>query len=92
MSRYLKCFLSKFKTVPRNSFNPKKFYSNATSVSDRASFPGYKGDFSTSLDFIYPETNQQIQCYRVMNRKGDVLDPNQDPQVETFLIQIENKT
>jgi hypothetical protein len=54
---------------------------NATSVSDKASFPGYKGEFSTSLDFIYPENSPQIQCYRAMNRKGVLLDAAQDPQV-----------
>ena len=55
---------------------------NATSVSDKASFPGYKGEFSTSLDFIYPENSPQIQCYRVMNRKGVLLDASQDPQFD----------
>jgi hypothetical protein len=54
---------------------------SASSVSDKAAFPGYKGEFSTSLDFIYPENSPQIQCYRVMNRKGVLLDANQDPQV-----------
>jgi hypothetical protein len=58
-----------------------KYSTNATSVSDKSAFPGYKGDFSTTLEFIYPENNPQIQCYRVMNRKGVVLDPSHDPQV-----------
>jgi 2-oxoisovalerate dehydrogenase E1 component alpha subunit len=51
-------------------------------VSDKASFPGYKGEFSTNLEFIYPENMTQIPCYRVMNRKGVVLDPEQDPKLE----------
>lgn len=54
---------------------------DASSISDRAFFPGYKGEFSTSLEFIYPENNPQIQCYRVMNRKGVILDAKQDPMV-----------
>jgi ABC-type tungstate transport system permease subunit len=54
---------------------------NANSLSDRATFPGYKGEFSTNLEFLYPENISLIQCYRVMNRKGVVLDPSQDPQV-----------
>jgi hypothetical protein len=61
--------------------NSLKLLSSATSVSDRAAFPGYKGEFSTSLEFLYPEAVPQIQCYRVMNRKGAVLDQNQDPNV-----------
>lgn len=66
------------------SFSKKsniKFLSSANSISDRASFPGYKGEFSTSLEFIYPENTPQIQCYRVMNRKGLILDESQDPRV-----------
>ena len=55
--------------------------SSASSISDKAAFPGYKGEFSTNLEFIYPENNQQIQCYRVMNRLGVVLDQAQDPKV-----------
>ncbi len=56
-------------------------YSDASSVSDSTAFPGFKGEFSTNLDFIYPENNPQIECYRVMSRKGVILDPSQDPQV-----------
>jgi 2-oxoisovalerate dehydrogenase E1 component alpha subunit len=51
-------------------------------VSDKAAFPGYKGEFSTNLEFIYPENSQQIQCYRVMNRRGVVLDKAQDPKLD----------
>lgn len=58
-----------------------RLLSNASSISDRAFFPGYKGEFSTNLEFIYPENNAQIQCYRVMNRKGVILDSKQDPKV-----------
>jgi len=68
------CFMLKFHTQLTNR-------SNANSVSDRATFPGYKGEFSTNLEFLYPENMSLIQCYRVMNRKGVVLDPSQDPQV-----------
>ncbi|RNA02746.1 2-oxoisovalerate dehydrogenase subunit mitochondrial [Brachionus plicatilis] len=55
---------------------------SATSISDKASFPGYKGEFSTELQFIYPENNSQIQCYRVMNRKGNIIDPSHEPQFD----------
>lgn len=72
-----------FKTSSSVRFQSSGGNQSATSVSDKASFPGYKGEFSTNLDFIYPENSPRIQCYRVMNRKGVVLDPNQDPQVTT---------
>ncbi len=67
--------------VLKKVFSINRNYTDASSLSDRAAFPGFKGEFSTNLDFIYPENNTQIGCYRVMNRKGVVLDPSQDPQV-----------
>jgi hypothetical protein len=79
-----KLFNCVFKQKVKIVNNSLKLLSSATSVSDRASFPGYKGEFSTSLEFLYPEAVPQIQCYRVMNRKGAVLDQNQDPNVKIF--------
>jgi len=64
----------------KSQFFPIRNYTDASSVSDRALFPGYKGDFNTNLEFIYPENTPQIGCYRVMNRQGVVLDESQDPQ------------
>jgi hypothetical protein len=46
---------------------------------------GYKGEFTTNLEFIYPENLPLIQCYRVMNRKGVVIDEAQDPNVYSIL-------
>jgi hypothetical protein len=76
-----KLFNSVFKNQVKYVNSSLKSLSSATSVSDRALFPGYKGEFSTSLEFLYPEAVPQIQCYRVMNRKGAILDQNQDPNV-----------
>lgn len=64
----------------------QKRFQNATSLSDRAAFPGYKGEFTTNLEFIYPENNELIQCYRVMNRKSQVLVPSQDPNVTQLIL------
>ena len=63
-------------------------YSGATSVSDRAQFPGYKGEFTTNLEFLYPENQNAIQCYRVMNRKGEIIDETQDPKVKKKIEEI----
>ena len=60
---------------------PIRCLSDANSISDKASFPGYKGSFSTGLHFNYPENTPRIQCYRVMDTKGAILDTQQDPQV-----------
>ena len=80
MFEFVQLIIYSIKIPTKCSFQMRN-QSNASSISDRASFPGYKGEFSTSLEFIYPENMTQIQCYRVMNRKGLVLDPRQDPQV-----------
>jgi hypothetical protein len=79
MNRLVKSLIKQSSQIKNLNF--KKYSTNATSVSDKSAFPGYKGDFSTNLEFIYPENNPQIQCYRVMNRKGVVLDQSHDPQV-----------
>ncbi|RNA34704.1 2-oxoisovalerate dehydrogenase subunit mitochondrial-like [Brachionus plicatilis] len=74
---------SKKNILPNGSFcSAKRYTGNATSVSDRAAFPGYTGEFTSNLEFIYPENNELIQCYRVMNRKSQILDPTQDPNFD----------
>lgn len=50
-------------------------------MSDLAAFPGYKGEFSTSMDFLYPDNMNDIQCYRVMDRRGNIINESQDPRV-----------
>ena len=61
--------------------NQTKCLSSATSVSDRAQFPGYKGEFSTNLDFLYPDNMAEIQCYRVMDRRGNIINETENPNV-----------
>jgi len=58
---------------------------SATSVSDLAAFPGYKGEFTTNLDFLYPDTLNDIQCYRVMDRRGNIINESQDPRVNKLI-------
>ena len=64
--------------------NQMKCLSSATSVSDRAQFPGYKGEFSTNLDFLYPDNMAEIQCYRVMDRRGNIINEAENPNVVTI--------
>ena len=78
----LKTILSKQNATPVCLSNIRR-YTDASSISDRALFPGYKGEFNTNLEFIYPENTAQIECYRVMSRKGIVLDPASDPGVNS---------
>ena len=59
----------------------RRGYASASSISDRASFPGYTGEFTTSLDFLYPENSQALAAYRVLNRKGGIISESNDPKV-----------
>jgi 2-oxoisovalerate dehydrogenase E1 component alpha subunit len=58
----------------------KREAANASSISDKSFYPGYKGEFTTNLNFNFPENSPHQECYRVMNRKGVVLDPEHDPK------------
>lgn len=83
------------KVSSQKAFNfAKSLSSSANSVSDKAALPGYRGEFSTELEFIYPEQIPQIQCYRVMNRNGVILDNTQDPNLdkETLIKMFKNMT
>jgi hypothetical protein len=79
MNRLVTAFVRQSSQLKNMNF--KNYSTNASSISDKSAFPGFRGNFSTNLEFIYPENNPQIQCYRVMNRKGEVIDQSHDPQV-----------
>ncbi|XP_070578940.1 2-oxoisovalerate dehydrogenase subunit alpha, mitochondrial-like [Ptychodera flava] len=56
---------------------------------DRAQFPGAKTDYTTKLDILRPDTYEGIQTYRVMNRKGEIIDPDHDPKLDKdFVIRM----
>jgi len=53
---------------------------------DKPEFPGSRSRFTEKLQFIQPETYEGIPVYRVMDRKGVVIDPSQDPNLGKDLI------
>ena len=53
---------------------------------ERPQFPGSRSQWSEKLEFIRPDLYDGIPVYRVMDRKGTVIDPSQDPQVRTSII------
>jgi len=55
---------------------------------DRPQFPGSRSQWIDKLEFIRPDLYDGIPVYRVMDRKGKVIDPSQDPQVTRFIFQI----
>lgn len=52
------------------------------SSDERPQFPGSRSQWTEKLEFIRPDLYDGIPVYRVMDRKGKVIDPSQDPQVK----------
>ncbi|XP_072032483.1 2-oxoisovalerate dehydrogenase subunit alpha, mitochondrial-like [Amphiura filiformis] len=52
------------------------------SEDDKPQFPGSRSKFVEKLDFIQPDVYDGIPVYRVMNRKGRIIDPSQDPKLD----------
>jgi 2-oxoisovalerate dehydrogenase E1 component alpha subunit len=48
---------------------------------DKPLFPGSRSKFTEKLEFVEPDIYDGIPVYRVMDKKGCVLDPSQDPGV-----------
>ena len=48
---------------------------------DRPEFPGSRSQFVHKLQFLQPDLLEGIPVYRVMNRKGEIIEEDQDPQV-----------
>ena len=53
----------------------------AFDMDERPQFPGSRSKFIEKLEFLMPEAIEGIPVYRVMNRKGEILDASQDPGV-----------
>ena len=52
---------------------------------DRPEFPGSRSHFVHKLQFLQPDLLEGIPVYRVMNRKGEIIEEDQDPKVSWFL-------
>jgi 2-oxoisovalerate dehydrogenase E1 component alpha subunit len=44
-------------------------------------FPGLKSKFTDKLEFVNAEEEGHIPVYRVMNRKGEITDKENEPTV-----------
>ncbi|KAK2146731.1 hypothetical protein LSH36_587g01020 [Paralvinella palmiformis] len=49
---------------------------------ERAEFPGIRSRYTNKLEFLEPDRYEEIPAYRVMDRKGLIIDPSQDPKVD----------
>lgn len=55
--------------------------SSSSTSGDRPQFPGSRSEWTEKLEFIRSESYEGIPVYRVMNRDGGIIDPNQDPNL-----------
>jgi len=86
--RAVKCVFS----VSRQFIN--KFSQSNSLYSPIPNFPGAKTSWTQQLQFTGPSTYTPIPVYRVMDRKGNVLIPSEDPQLpeETLIKMYTNMT
>ncbi|XP_078517188.1 2-oxoisovalerate dehydrogenase subunit alpha, mitochondrial [Lissotriton helveticus] len=52
-----------------------------TSLEEKPQFPGASAEFVDKLDFIQPNVISGIPIYRVMDRQGQIINPDEDPQL-----------
>ena len=51
-------------------------------VDDKPKFPGSKSiDWTETLQFINPDEKDGIPVYRVMSKKGELINSSEDPNV-----------
>ena len=54
----------------------------ASSQGSMTEFPGAKARYTESLSFLTPSSNTEgIPVYRVMDKKGDIILPDSDPNL-----------
>lgn len=51
------------------------------SKDERPQFPGAKANWTEKLEFVKSDLYDGIPVYRVMDRDGKVMRPDQDPKV-----------
>ncbi|XP_074649521.1 2-oxoisovalerate dehydrogenase subunit alpha, mitochondrial-like [Tubulanus polymorphus] len=87
------------RNAPKSLFRPVTLSSavrhSSTSSSspiepeDRPVFPGSRSQWTEKCSFILPEQYEGIPVYRVMDKKGNIIDPSQDPKFsKEFVIKM----
>ncbi|KAK1330166.1 hypothetical protein QTO34_010352 [Cnephaeus nilssonii] len=52
-----------------------------SSLDDKPQFPGASAEFIDKLEFMQPNVISGIPIYRVMDRQGQIINPNEDPHL-----------
>ncbi|CAM5172818.1 unnamed protein product [Eretmochelys imbricata] len=66
---------------PRHRQHVLRQQQEFTSLEEKPQFPGASADFVDKLDFIQPNAISGIPIYRVMDRQGQIINPDEDPHL-----------
>lgn len=59
---------------------------SSTLGEEQPNFPGSRSTWTEKLDFVQPDLYDGIPVYRVMDRKGQVIDPASDPNLSEDMV------
>ena len=60
------------------------YINHGTGMEEAPRHPGAKSIFTEKLEFLLPENVDSIPVYRVMDRKGQIMNPDHDPKVRSL--------
>lgn len=60
------------------------FQELCSNLEEQPNFPGSRSKWTEKLDFVQPDLYDGIPVYRVMDRKGQIIDPASDPKVSEY--------
>ncbi|XP_077989256.1 2-oxoisovalerate dehydrogenase subunit alpha, mitochondrial-like [Glandiceps talaboti] len=71
------------RSLPLRTFSctASRFQEYATEE-DKPQFPGAKTGYTEKLEFIRPDIYDGIPTYRVLNKKGEIIDAENDPNLD----------
>ena len=50
---------------------------------ERPNFPGSRSDWTSKLEFVQPDIYDGIPVYRILDAKGKIIAPEEDPHVSS---------
>lgn len=79
--RHVRALLSRLTCILSSPQHVLRQQQEFTSLEEKPQFPGASADFVDKLDFIQPNAISGIPIYRVMDRQGQIINPDEDPHV-----------
>ncbi|EMP28694.1 2-oxoisovalerate dehydrogenase subunit alpha [Chelonia mydas] len=79
--RHVRALLSRLTCILSSPQHVLRQQQEFTSLEEKPQFPGASADFVDKLDFIQPNAISGIPIYRVMDRQGQIINPDEDPHL-----------